>query len=75
MKGDYRSAFGYLIKAAELGDAEAQYSLAGMYRKGHGVLVLRRTRGWKRTIGKRLLLEGIPLLDTILGVTSGTTKQ
>jgi len=36
-KGDYRSAFGYLMKAAELGDAETQYSLAGMYRKGHGV--------------------------------------
>ena len=36
-KGEYDSAFGYLMKADHLGDVDAQYSLAGMYRKGHGV--------------------------------------
>eukprot|EP00984_Skeletonema_dohrnii_P005332 scaffold1874_cov89-Skeletonema_dohrnii-CCMP3373.AAC.9 len=36
-KGDYSSAFEHLTKAAELGNVEAHYGLAGMYRDGHGV--------------------------------------
>ena len=36
-KGDYRSALGYFTKAAELGDALAQYHLSIMFNKGHGV--------------------------------------
>eukprot|EP00985_Skeletonema_marinoi_P027073 scaffold21642_cov73-Skeletonema_marinoi.AAC.3 len=35
--GDYSSAFRYYTKAAELGDAEAQYTLSIMYDDGHGV--------------------------------------
>eukprot|EP00577_Skeletonema_sp_RCC1716_P017108 CAMPEP_0113412864 /NCGR_PEP_ID=MMETSP0013_2-20120614/23074_1 /TAXON_ID=2843 ORGANISM="Skeletonema costatum, Strain 1716" /NCGR_SAMPLE_ID=MMETSP0013_2 /ASSEMBLY_ACC=CAM_ASM_000158 /LENGTH=289 /DNA_ID=CAMNT_0000299409 /DNA_START=59 /DNA_END=924 /DNA_ORIENTATION=- /assembly_acc=CAM_ASM_000158 len=36
-KGDYRSAFEYYTKAAELGDADAQYNLACLYEFGKGV--------------------------------------
>jgi len=36
-KGDYSSAFQYFTKAAELGDVEAHYRLAGMYEHGEGV--------------------------------------
>eukprot|EP00984_Skeletonema_dohrnii_P005338 scaffold1874_cov89-Skeletonema_dohrnii-CCMP3373.AAC.15 len=36
-KGDYSSAFEYFTNAAELGDVEAHYGLAGMYRNGCGV--------------------------------------
>eukprot|EP00985_Skeletonema_marinoi_P025238 scaffold18326_cov79-Skeletonema_marinoi.AAC.2 len=37
MEGDYRSAYKYLLKAAELGNAEAHFKLAGLYHEGHGV--------------------------------------
>jgi tetratricopeptide (TPR) repeat protein len=36
-EGDYETALKYLAKAAELGDAEAHYSLSVLYRKGEGV--------------------------------------
>ena len=36
-EGDYDKAFEYLTKAAELGDADAHYQLAGMYYEGEGV--------------------------------------
>ncbi len=36
-EGDYKSAFEYFMKAAELGDAVAHFNLAGMYRVGKGV--------------------------------------
>jgi tetratricopeptide (TPR) repeat protein len=36
-KGDYDSAFEYLTKAAELGDAAAHYQLGHMYDRGEGV--------------------------------------
>jgi len=36
-KGDYIRAFHYFTKAAELGDVEAHYRLAGMYEHGEGV--------------------------------------
>jgi len=36
-EGDYDTAFGYLTKAAELGDAKAHSSLSCMYDKGQGV--------------------------------------
>jgi hypothetical protein len=36
-EGDYKSAFEYLTKAAELGDAHAHYNLSIMYRHGQGV--------------------------------------
>ena len=36
-EGDYKSAFEYWIKAAELGDIAAHYNLSVMYRKGKGV--------------------------------------
>eukprot|EP00984_Skeletonema_dohrnii_P023266 scaffold12347_cov100-Skeletonema_dohrnii-CCMP3373.AAC.6 len=36
-KGDYRSAFEYYTRAAELGDAAAQYRLARLYEFGKGV--------------------------------------
>jgi len=36
-KGDYRSAFEYYTRAAELGDADAQYELARLYEFGKGV--------------------------------------
>eukprot|EP00985_Skeletonema_marinoi_P001227 scaffold499_cov67-Skeletonema_marinoi.AAC.1 len=36
-RGDYQSAFEHLTKAAELGDIEAHYQLAGMYHDGYGV--------------------------------------
>eukprot|EP00984_Skeletonema_dohrnii_P001265 scaffold393_cov158-Skeletonema_dohrnii-CCMP3373.AAC.6 len=36
-KGDYRSAFEYYTKAAELGDVDAQFNLAGLYEFGKGV--------------------------------------
>ena len=35
-KGDYDTAFKYLKKAAELGDAPAHYELSIIYRKGEG---------------------------------------
>ena len=36
-EGDYKSAFEYYTKAAELGDANAHYNLSFMYRLGQGV--------------------------------------
>ena len=36
-EGDYKSAFEYYTKAAELGDASAHYNLSFMYRLGQGV--------------------------------------
>jgi TPR repeat protein len=36
-EGDYKSAFEYYAKAAELGDAMAHYNLSGMYLVGQGV--------------------------------------
>ena len=36
-KGDYEAAFEYFTKAAELGNAEAHFSLSIMYLKGLGV--------------------------------------
>jgi len=36
-KEDYRSAFEYYVKAAELGDVDAKYELARMYEFGQGV--------------------------------------
>jgi len=36
-KGCYFRAFGYLMKAAKLGDTEAHYQLAHLYHNGHGV--------------------------------------
>ncbi len=36
-KGDYRTAFEYWSKAAELGDADAHFKVAGMYDHGKGV--------------------------------------
>ena len=36
-KGDYSSAFEYFTRAAELGDVEAHFELAALYRDGHGV--------------------------------------
>jgi len=36
-KGDYESAFEYFTKAAELGNVDAHYQLAVLYRDGHGV--------------------------------------
>ena len=35
--GNYDAAFGYLTKAAELGDADARHRLGWMYGKGEGV--------------------------------------
>eukprot|EP00984_Skeletonema_dohrnii_P027858 scaffold17545_cov81-Skeletonema_dohrnii-CCMP3373.AAC.7 len=35
--GNYIRAFEYMMKAAELGDAEAQYQLSNFYYDGHGV--------------------------------------
>jgi len=37
LKGDYRSAFEYYTRAAELGDAAAQYELGRLYEFGKGV--------------------------------------
>jgi TPR repeat protein len=36
-EGDYKTALEYLIKAAELGDADAHYNLSFIYGKGQGV--------------------------------------
>ena len=36
-KGDYRSAFEYWTKAAELGDAWGHFQLSGLYHDGKGV--------------------------------------
>ena len=36
-EGDYKSAFEYWTKAAELGNASAHYNLSVMYRLGQGV--------------------------------------
>ena len=36
-KGNYSKALKLLKKAAELGDADAHYSLSGLYHEGHGV--------------------------------------
>jgi tetratricopeptide (TPR) repeat protein len=36
-EGDYETAFEYLKKAAELGDAAAHHNLGNMYRNGEGV--------------------------------------
>jgi TPR repeat protein len=36
-KGDYRSAFGYLMKAAEVGELEAHRYLSLLYHNGEGV--------------------------------------
>ena len=37
LKKEYPCAFGYFVKAAELGDAEAHYKLSVMYREGDAV--------------------------------------
>ena len=37
INGDFDGAFRYCTKAADLGDVDAHYHLAFMYRKGHGV--------------------------------------
>jgi TPR repeat protein len=37
LEGDYKKAFEYYTKAAELGDAQAHYQLSGLYYNGHGV--------------------------------------
>jgi len=37
MKGDYKSAFDYFTKSAQLGDADGHFRLAFMYQDGHGV--------------------------------------
>jgi len=36
-KGNYESAFEYLAKAAELGEADAHFNLSDMYHKGNSV--------------------------------------
>ena len=36
-EGDYKGAFGYWTRAAELGDIDAHYQLSVMYQCGHGV--------------------------------------
>ena len=36
-KGDYKAAFEYLTKAADLGDADAHYQLSVLYAEGKGV--------------------------------------
>ncbi len=36
-EGDYKSAFGYWTKAADLGDVLAHYQLSTLYRDGRGV--------------------------------------
>eukprot|EP00984_Skeletonema_dohrnii_P002532 scaffold876_cov92-Skeletonema_dohrnii-CCMP3373.AAC.7 len=36
-RGDYTSAFRYLMKSAELGSADAHYRLSVLYRNGRGV--------------------------------------
>jgi TPR repeat protein len=37
VEGDYDSAFEYLTKAAELGNADAHFQLGNMYYEGEGV--------------------------------------
>eukprot|EP00984_Skeletonema_dohrnii_P002531 scaffold876_cov92-Skeletonema_dohrnii-CCMP3373.AAC.6 len=36
-EGDYKRAFGYYVKAAELGEVDAHFRLSLMYYYGHGV--------------------------------------
>ena len=36
-RGDYRSAYRYLMKSAGLGEMDAHYRLSVLYHKGHGV--------------------------------------
>jgi len=63
--GDYSSAFGYYTKAAELGDAEAHYQLAGLYRVGHGV---EKDRGKEMYHLKEAAIGGHPIARFNLGI-------
>ena len=56
-EGDYKRAFEYFTKAADLGDVEAQFKQQLCMRKGK---VSRRTRKWNCTMRKRLQLPVIP---------------
>ncbi|KAK1746749.1 Sel1-like repeat family protein [Skeletonema marinoi] len=67
-KGDYRRAFEYYTRAAELGDAAAQYGLGRMYEFGKGV---EKDEGKEYTIWKRLQLGGIPVLGVHLDGKNG----
>ena len=45
-EGDYKSAFEYFTKAAELGDAVAHYNLSVMYHLGQGVEKDEKKKGY-----------------------------
>jgi len=62
-EGDYKTAFEYWTKAAELGDADAYYGLGDLYDNGEGV---EKEEEKLFIMLRRLPLEVIPTLDTIL---------
>jgi len=64
-KGDYRSAFEYYTRAAELGDVDAQYELARLYQFGKGV---EKDRGKEMYHSKEAAIGGHPLARRNLGI-------
>lgn len=67
-EGNYSRAFEYFTKAAEFGDAIAQFQLSLMY-KGRDI---EKTIEKKTYHLKRLLLGGMLEQDTFLDVRNGT---
>ncbi len=63
-KGDFGSAFDYFSKAAQLGDAEAQYRLAVLYGRGQGV---EKDRVKKMYHLEEAAIGGHPKARTLLG--------
>jgi len=65
VKGDYRRAFEYYRKAAELGHAEAHFSLAYMHQNGEGV---EEDRGKEMYHTEEAAIGGHPVARYNLGV-------
>eukprot|EP00985_Skeletonema_marinoi_P031053 scaffold35780_cov80-Skeletonema_marinoi.AAC.2 len=69
--GDYETAFEYLTKAAELGDATAHYHLSLLYREGEGV---KKDKEKELYHLEEAAIAGHPRARHNLGCDEGITK-
>jgi TPR repeat protein len=70
--GDYKSAFEYLTKAAELGDIAAHYNLSIMYHTGEGVEKDKKKEVYHLEVAA---IGGHPAARTNLGVIESTNGK